>query len=124
MTRDEIIAANPIGAWLESRGVKLVQGGKRGARCPAKEHTRTGNVSVDHDKNLWNCHACTYRVEVEHHTPPVQHLPPSPESMANVMRLLVTSGIQHGLKPPVEKVIEVNAEPVQPPKLTEGEQKH
>src|SRR5437870_5610328 len=58
MKRDEIIAVNPIGAWLEGRGVKLVQGGKRAARCPAKEHARTDNVTIDHEKNLWRCHAC------------------------------------------------------------------
>jgi len=58
MTRDAIIIANPIGAWLQGHGVKLVQAGKRAARCPAKEHDRTDNVAIDHDKNVWHCHAC------------------------------------------------------------------
>ncbi len=58
MNRNEIITSNPLVPWLEARGVKITENGKRAARCPLKEHTRQDNVSLDAAKNLWHCHAC------------------------------------------------------------------
>lgn len=57
MTRDEIIEANPILPFLESRGC-AVRAGKTN-RCAVKEHRPMHYcVSIDLAKNVWNCHDC------------------------------------------------------------------
>lgn len=57
MTREAIIAENPIGRVLESRGVKLLKSsGKTICRCPLHED-KNPSCSVDLEKGLWNCHA-------------------------------------------------------------------
>lgn len=58
MSRDQIIASNPLIPWLEARSVKIAANGKRAARCPLKEHTRQDTVSLDGAQHLWHCHAC------------------------------------------------------------------
>jgi 5S rRNA maturation endonuclease (ribonuclease M5) len=58
MIRDDLLKAFPLGEWLQRRGVKLSNGGKRAHRCPIKEHSRVDAVSVDAAKQVWHCHAC------------------------------------------------------------------
>jgi hypothetical protein len=55
MTRDEILAANPLKDFLPSAGVVLR--GDRSKTCPRKTHEGF-DVSVDFGKNVWKCHAC------------------------------------------------------------------
>lgn len=57
MDRDEIIAANPILPFLEGRGC-MIRAGKTN-RCALVEHKPMHCcVSIDLDRNLWNCHDC------------------------------------------------------------------
>jgi hypothetical protein len=57
MTREEFIAANPIDAVLQHRGVKLIgQGNNPKAKCPFHDD-RNPSFSVDVAKGVWNCHA-------------------------------------------------------------------
>jgi hypothetical protein len=71
-------------------------------------------------KETYGERAC---LEVEHYHPPIQQLPPSPKIMAEAIRLLLNSTTPCP-QPLVETVIEAEIENVQPPRLTEGEQKH
>lgn len=57
MNRDEFIKSNPIGAVLESRGVKTMGGGvQRSGRCPFHED-KSASFSVNTSTGLWHCHA-------------------------------------------------------------------
>lgn len=57
MTRDEFIAANPVDAVLQSRGVKLIgMGNNPKAKCPFHED-KNPSLSVDVAKGVWKCHA-------------------------------------------------------------------
>mgnify|MGYP001443579390 CR=1 FL=1 len=57
MTRDEILRAHPLEAFLLERGATLSNGRKRANRCPAGEHSRNDTVSINLEKGLWSCHA-------------------------------------------------------------------
>lgn len=57
MTRNEFIAANPIEAVLQAKGVKLIgHGNNPKAKCPFHED-KNPSFSVDIAKGVWNCHA-------------------------------------------------------------------
>lgn len=60
MTRDEIIAANPLVAHLRAQGVVLTgrEPNLRADRCPLRQHTRADTVSVDSVKQVFKCFAC------------------------------------------------------------------
>lgn len=56
MTRDEIIAANPIEAVLAERGVKLIgSGNQRTAKCPFHQD-KNPSFSVNIPEGTWHCH--------------------------------------------------------------------
>jgi 5S rRNA maturation endonuclease (ribonuclease M5) len=61
MTRDEIIAANPLAAYLRGRGFPLYPAGPNFVthKCPVAEH-RTFHrcVTIDTGKNLFHCNDC------------------------------------------------------------------
>lgn len=59
-TRDQILADNPLQVELARRGVALTGRGTklRADRCPTKQHSREDTVSVDVDKQVFNCFAC------------------------------------------------------------------
>jgi len=61
MSRDEMIAANPLEPFLRRRGYDLRQSGKnwRTNACPVTQHQRWHRpVTVDWQKNLWHCNDC------------------------------------------------------------------
>src|SRR5215475_430727 len=61
MSRDEMIAANPLEPFLRQRGYDLRQSGKnwRTNACPVTQHQRWHRpVTVDWQKNLWHCNDC------------------------------------------------------------------
>jgi hypothetical protein len=61
MTREEIIAANPLPHFLAERGYELRQVGKNFVTnaCPVAQHKKYHRcVTIDTDKNLWHCNDC------------------------------------------------------------------
>ncbi len=61
MSRDEMIAANPLEPFLRQRGYDLRQSGNnwRTNACPVTQHQRWHRpVTVDWQKNLWHCNDC------------------------------------------------------------------
>jgi hypothetical protein len=61
MTRDQIIAANPLAPYLTNHGYDLRQSGKnfRTNACPVAQHKKYHRCNtIDADKNLWHCNDC------------------------------------------------------------------
>jgi hypothetical protein len=62
LTRDEIIAANPIVEFLRRRGHKLLESGENFVTnaCPVTSHKKPGHcpVSIDVAKQVWYCNDC------------------------------------------------------------------
>jgi hypothetical protein len=62
MTRDEIIAANPIVEFVSNRGHQLQLAGKNFVTdgCPACKHNKRGHrpVTLYSETQSWNCHDC------------------------------------------------------------------
>ena len=61
MTRDQIIAANPLARYLMNRGYDLRQSGKNFVTnaCPVAQHKKYHRPdTIDTDKNLWHCNDC------------------------------------------------------------------
>ena len=61
MTRDEIIAANPIADFVRSRGHALAQAGENfvTSGCPVTQHKRGHRpVMIYPATQSWNCHDC------------------------------------------------------------------
>lgn len=56
MSRDDILAAHPLDQWVRERGGDI-RGGKAN-RCPKREHPDFGAVSINLDKQLWQCFGC------------------------------------------------------------------
>lgn len=54
MTRSDFVAANPIVAVLESKGIQVRN---KMAKCPFHDD-KNASMSVDPDKGLFYCHAC------------------------------------------------------------------
>jgi len=57
MTRDEILSANPLAAWLKSRGIELFANDSVTHVCAKQEHKR-GHRCVTITGNLWHCNDC------------------------------------------------------------------
>jgi P4 family phage/plasmid primase-like protien len=61
MSRDEILAANPIAEFLRSRGHELKPAGKNfvTSGCPVTQHKRGHRpVTIDVAKEIWHCNDC------------------------------------------------------------------
>ena len=61
MTRDEILARNPLADYLTKRGIKLRGSGNQRTtnRCPLQQHKLDHwCVSVDVEPRLWHCNDC------------------------------------------------------------------
>ena len=62
MSRDEIIAKNPIVPFVEKRGHKLKKRGENFVTdaCPIKQHSKRGHtpVTIYTVKQSWTCHDC------------------------------------------------------------------
>ena len=61
MTRDEIIAANPLPRYLTQRGYDVRPAGKNFVTnaCPVAQHKNFHRcVTLDTEKNLWHCNDC------------------------------------------------------------------
>jgi len=61
MTRNQIIAANPLARHLTSRGYDLRKAGRNLVTnaCPMAQHKNYHRcVSIDTKKNLWHCNDC------------------------------------------------------------------
>src|SRR5262245_61776687 len=58
MTREEIIAANPLGRFLKERGCELRPAGRNFVTnaCAVAQHKKHHRpVTIDTEKNLWHC---------------------------------------------------------------------
>ena len=61
MTRDQIIAANPLARYLINRGYDLRQSGKNVVThaCPVTQHKKYHRPNtIDPERNLWHCNDC------------------------------------------------------------------
>jgi hypothetical protein len=62
MTRDEIVAANPIVEFVRSRGHELKPAGRNfiTSACPVASHKKPGHrpVTIDVAKQIWHCNDC------------------------------------------------------------------
>ena len=61
MTRDEIIANNPLGQFLSDCGYELRPAGRNfvTSACPVTQHKKYHRpVTIDTERNLWHCNDC------------------------------------------------------------------
>ena len=61
MTRDEIVAANPLARFLVERGYELRPVGKNFVTnaCPVEHHKKHHRpITIDTEKDLWHCNDC------------------------------------------------------------------
>src|SRR5438132_8908944 len=61
MTRDEVIAANPLQRFLADRGYDLRPAGRNfvSSACPVTVHKKYHRpVSIDIQKQVWHCNDC------------------------------------------------------------------
>jgi hypothetical protein len=61
MTRDQIIAANPLARHLTNRGYDLRKAGRNLVTnaCPMAQHKKYHRcVTIDAEKDLWHCNDC------------------------------------------------------------------